>query len=309
MLAGTITPIIFIGILGAAIKSPTPHEVPIALESRSPILLRIAEKVETSEPGAFLVEKYPSAAAAATALRNQHVYGALVLEPAPTLLVTEATGLPASSVIGQEFGAAAAKTPLAVRDIAPFPMRDEDGLSAFLLIFGLTIASELFSVMLYLRARTIGRYRHVGLAALFSVFAGIAGALTVDLLLGVLPGHFLTESAIGALLTFSIVMVIRAVICIIGPAGIPLAIIWFVPVSIAASGGLLQYLFLPAFYRVISQAIPAGASLTIVMRLNYFGGREIVDPTLTLAVWAAAGTACALVASVFRDRYSAETAL
>jgi hypothetical protein len=229
ILAGTVVCILFTAILGSALMSPTPHDIPIALGGTSPILSRIATEVETSMPGAFLVEHYPSAAAATTALRHQKVYGALVLGTTPTLLVTEATGFPASIVIGQAFAAAPSKTPLAVRDIAPFPMRDEEGLGAFFLIFGLTIASLAFTILLHIRARTIGRYAQIAAAATFAIISGIAGALTVDVLLGVIPGHILSESIVGAVLTFSIVMVMRAAICIFGTGGVPISIVWFVP--------------------------------------------------------------------------------
>jgi hypothetical protein len=301
LLVGITACILFIAIMGSALKSPEPNGVPIALETGSPVLSGIAARAESFMPGAFLVKRYPSAPAARAALEDQQAYAALVLLPGPALLVTEATGFPTSVVVTQAFTGAAARTPLVVRDLAPFPVRDEEGLGAFFLVFGLTIAGLAFTIMLHIRARTVGRYTHLVVAAIFSLTAGLVGALTDDVLLGVVPGHFLAESVIGTIFAFCIVMVMRSLICLVGTTGIPLSVLWFVPVCVAASGGLVQYHFLPAFYRLISQAVPAGASVTMLLRTTYFGGRGISGPIVTLAVWAVAGTAAALGIPGLRD--------
>jgi hypothetical protein len=50
-------------------------------------------------------------------------------------------------------------------------MRDEEGLGAFFLIFGLTLASLAFTILLHIRARTIGRYAQILAAAAFAVIS------------------------------------------------------------------------------------------------------------------------------------------
>jgi len=70
---------------------------------------------------------------------------------------------------------------------------------------------------------------------------------------------------------------------------------------VSASGGPVDYHFLPGFWRALSQYLPPGAAMTAIRNALYFDG-GISGPILTLAGWTAFGLGLTATVDALRAR-------
>jgi hypothetical protein len=75
-----------------------------------------------------------------------------------------------------------------------------------------------------------------------------------------------------------------------------------------ASGSTQPHEFLPVVYRQLSVWFPPGAALTATRNATYFDAHALLQPTLTLAGWAAGGLIVASSAGRVRRRRLAQAA-
>src|SRR5438105_306970 len=127
VVAGLLALVTLIGLIGPAIKSPSPHDIPIGIVSTSgqSTFLSVASN------GAFDVTTYDSEKAAREAIDARAIDGALVIRAdGPRLIIAGAAGDGVTGVISGAFAALFQKQgqTLTVETVHPFASGDPHGL-------------------------------------------------------------------------------------------------------------------------------------------------------------------------------------
>ncbi|HEX5618683.1 MAG TPA: hypothetical protein VFX51_09695 [Solirubrobacteraceae bacterium] len=268
-LAGALVAFAFCGLFVTAFHAPSPHAIPIGTVGAA------------SAPAGFAPRHYDSEQAARADLESGEVRG--VLLPG-RLLVASARGAVEAQFVRAAFPRAA------VTDVAPLPEHDSRGLSAVFTALGVTVAGVAFGALLTL----FGTGRRVLAIALFGGATGLVVALTVDTLVGALTGAFWATAGIAALSAAAISAATHAIGRAVGPPGLAVAALLFIPLGQSAAGGALGSDLVPSFFGALSDALPVGASQSALRGAVYFDGAGTTVPLLVLAAWAAVGAAVVL---------------
>jgi hypothetical protein len=268
-LVGAFVAFAFCGLFVTAFHSPSPHAIPIATVGAAPA------------PAGFDLRRYDSERTARADLESGDVRG--VLLPG-RLLVASARGAVEAQFVRTAFPRAA------VVDVAPLPQHDSRGLSVVFTALGVAVGAVAFGALLTL---TGGRRRLLAIG-LFAVATGLVVALTIDTIVGALTGAFWATAGIVALAAAAIGAATHALGRLLGPPGLALAVLLFVPLGQSAAGGALGSDLVPGFFGALSDALPVGATQSALRGAVYFGSAGTTVPLLVLAAWAVGGAALLL---------------
>lgn len=275
----------------SALHDPSPYQLPVAIVAPSSVVHQVGAGLAAHAPGAFEFRTYSSTSAAVAAIESRNVDGAFIVSGGGNqLLVADAGGLGPSQALTQAFTAmsTAMGQHLTVRDVAPLPAGNREGLSIFLLILSVLVPSLIAGAVSSLVARGILAPVQLGALTVFAVLLG-AGVVGIADGLGALTTHYLVLAAVAALFSLS-VSAPTAALARIHPAGAALASIFFFILGIPASGGpvgLAQ--FVPGLFRFFNPVLPASVALPSLTNVEYFAGHDVGQDLLVLGVWAAAG--------------------
>jgi hypothetical protein len=282
---------VFVGVLHHAVL----HRAPVAVAGRSPL----AQVVDSHGGGTVRLVAEPTASAARAVVRGGQVNAAIVAgRHGESLLIQTAASPGTATVLTKEFTAAAAalKTPLQVRDLAPLPASDPNGISAFFLVIGWMLGG-------YVGATTLGfllggvrspslrnAATRLGLLVGYAVISGFLGALLIGPVMGVVAGYNLALAGVGMLLVFAAAAATAGLQAILGLPGTLIAIIGMVVFGDPTAGTSIATALLARPWNVIGQGLPPSAGLSAARSVIYLGGANITSPLTVLAVYAAAGT-------------------
>lgn len=288
-----------------AFHQPKPHEIPIAVAApAAPAAERAAQQLGAL-PGDPLDPRVVADGAAARAqVENRDVDGALVVDPAgrtDRLLVASGAGASLSQALEEVVGAAerAQGRTVRVTDVAPAAQGDSRGLSSFYLVIGWCVGGYLCAAILAISAgarpaNTARAVIRLGALLVYSLAAGLLGAVVAGPVLDALPGSVWGLWGLGTLVVFAVGAITLAFQGLAGVVGIGLAILLVVVLGNPSAGGAYPYPLLPPFWSTIGPALPPGAGTYAARSLTYFGGNGAGGPMLVLAAWALAGAAVTL---------------
>ncbi|MDK1473170.1 DUF3533 domain-containing protein [Streptomyces sp. 549] len=306
----------FIASYIGAFHQPDPDRVPIALVAPEQAQDTYREQLDTL-PGTPLKVDTVTAdeSQAVSRLRDRSVDGVFVVDPDGTsdrLLVAGGGGAALSQALEQVFRSVQEQQQreLEVTDAVPAESGDGRGLSAFYLVVGWCVGGYLCAAILAMSfgarpANTSRALIRLGVLALYSVVAGLGGAVIVGPVLGALPGSVLALTGLGALVVFAVAAATLALQGLAGVVGIGLAILLVVVLGNPSAGGAYPGPLLPPFWRDIGPAFPPGAGTWTARSIAYFDGAAVTGPLLVLAAWAAVGTALTVLFAVLRSRRKA----
>lgn len=304
IVGGIVFMTLFLWIVGAAIHSPDPKDLPLGVAGDQATVQQMEQQLDKNAPGALDVKQYPDLEAAKEALKDQDVLGVFAPGPdGPQLFVTGASGQTPKNFLTTMFTQVAQQQGqvLQVTDLAPLPSGDSLGFVAFFTFAGITIGSLGFQVIYSRRAGGLGFGTWLGAATGFSVLVGIT-AISIDRwILDAFPDEFWSLSGLAALYALAIVASV-AVFQWIGLAGVPLAAITFLMFGLGSSGGGVNRYFLPDLYAALNDGMPAGALVAALRRVAYMDGASLSGPLTVLLIWAVAGVAVAGIGGFVRDR-------
>ncbi|MFD0349172.1 DUF3533 domain-containing protein [Kitasatospora aburaviensis] len=252
----------------------------------------------------------PDAETATARIKDQKIYAALVVNPAgteDTLLVGGARGPSAAKaaeavVTGLE--RSQGRT-VKTQDVVPLPRSDTNGLSSFYLVIGWCVGGYLVASILGVSAGAKPANVHralirLGTLALYSIAAGIGGAVIVGPVLGALSGGFWGLVGVGALVVFAVGAFTMALQCLFDIIGIGIAVLVFVVLGNPSAGGVFPPPMMPAFWRAIGAWIPNGAGTNAARSIVYFDATELAQPLAVLVVWALVGVGITFAAVLRR---------
>jgi hypothetical protein len=305
-LAGVILfQLLFASVFAGVLHHPMPHRAPVAVAGRSPL----AQVVSGYDEGTVRLVAEPTAGAARAALSGGQVNAAVIAGPGgESLLIRTAASPGTASVLTKEFTAAAAalKTPLRVRDLAPLPASDSTGTSLFFLVIawmlgGYVGATAVAIVLGGMRSPGLRQAAiRLGLLAGYAVISGLLGALLIGPVMGVVSGYSLSLAGAGMLLVFASAAATAGLQAALGLPGTLIAIIGMVVFGDPTAGTSIATPLLASPWNVIGQGLPPSAALSAARGVVYLGGANLTGPLAVLAAYAAAGTLLTLAATAWR---------
>jgi hypothetical protein len=294
-----------------AFHHPRPSGIPIAVAAPAQAIAEQSAKQLADLPGKPLDPRAVADEATALArVRDREADGALIIDPAgrtDRLLVASGAGASLSQALEQVVVLAEQAQGRGVRvtDVAPADQGDARGLSSFYLVVGWCVGGYLCAAVLAISAgaRPANAARAVvrlGALLLYSVAAGLLGAVIAGPVLGALPGSIMALWGLGTLVVFAVGAITLACQGLAGVVGIGLAILLVVVLGNPSAGGAYPYPLLPPFWRAIGPALPPGAGTFAARSVAYFRGNGAAGPLLVLSAWAVGGTAVTLALALVR---------
>ncbi|WP_327659821.1 MULTISPECIES: hypothetical protein [unclassified Streptomyces] len=274
-----------------------PHDVPVGVTGPAQVTRAAEQKLDDE---AWDVTVYDSPEALKNAVRDREAMGGLALGADGVDVYTATAAGPsiASALTAMGNGLATQQhTRATAHDVVSFPADDPRGAgfssAALPMIFGgifpAVILSRLFPGHQGLRTRIAG-------VLLFSLVAGAAVAAFLQFGTGSLDGNYGLTSlglALGMAALSTTFIGLEAVLGFAGlGAGAGVMMLLGNPLSGLATGPHM----LPAGWAALGQALPPGASGSLLRANAFFDGTGALVPALTLAAWIVFGLALALVA-------------
>ena len=287
----------------AGLHKPGPRSVPFGIVGTSAQASALSTALGHQAPDGFTVVRYPTQAAAASAITDRSIDAALVPGPrAQLLLVATAAGEAVTNATISDVHAAVhgAGLSLVTQNIHPLPANDPQGLSQVFFVVALLAPSLVFGNLLMTRVgEGLHPLEHLAAIVIYAAIVAAVATVTADPVIGALVGAPWGLFGIGTLLAFAAAVMAAATARWIGGVGYLVLFLLFIPVGISSSGTTLGPNMITQWYADLGKALPAGSALPAVQNTVYFNGNAITAPLLVLSAWALVGAiALALVAIV-----------
>jgi hypothetical protein len=291
IVAGLLVLVALLALIGLAIKSPAPHDIPVGLAGPAPAVQQISQAFAAKAPGAFDITTYASEADARAGIDSRAVDGALVLGPGgPHLIVAGAAGDTVTGIITNAFSTVfqAQGQQLTVETVHPYSSGDSHGLILFFVILATLVSTLIVQALVGLR-------RETGIGARFAlvlVYALIAAPVAMGVatwIAGDYGSGFWTATGLVALAAAAVGAVVAGLAALLGRPGIALAGLVAVLFDLICSGGPIGSYVLPDAYRFFAPAMPAGQLYSGIRGALYFDGAGLTQPVTVLLVWLLAG--------------------
>ncbi|MCU7822877.1 DUF3533 domain-containing protein [Kitasatospora sp. DSM 101779] len=288
-----------------ALHDPTPHRLSIAVVGPAQAVLQGTSALHDVPDEAVRPSTAEDRESAVRLIEDQKVYAAWLIDPTTsrdTLLVATARGPAAATAAERIVGSleSARHRTLGTEDVLPLAPGDAEGLSSFYLVVGWCVGGYLVASILGISAgsrpaNTDRALLRLGTLLLYSLAAGLGGALITGPVLDALPGSVWPLWGLGTLVVFAVGAFTMAMQCLFGVVGIGIAVLIFVVLGNPSAGGVYPPPLLPPFWRAIGSWIPNGAGTDAARSIAYLGGTVLAPPFLVLAAWAVAGVAITLL--------------
>jgi hypothetical protein len=302
LVGGLLIVIVFIGLIGTAIRSPQPHDIPVGLVG--PVIPGVQQRCTadsspacvtsefgTNAPGAFQFTIYASEQDARAALDDRSVDGVLV-QGSGTLIVAGAEGDGATGVITAAFTNAfkAQGKALTVEIVHPFPSGDAHGLILFFVVVATLISTLASQAILFATGKAVGMGLRLGFIAAYGVLVGLTAMGMATWIAGGYGDGFWAAAGVVALASMALGAVVGGLVRLLGVPGIALAALVML-LSLVSSGGPVGSQLLPDFYRALAPWTIAAQVYSALRGALFFGGAALAGPITVLAGWLVAGLA------------------
>ncbi|MFD4420693.1 hypothetical protein ACFWN7_04210 [Agromyces sp. NPDC058484] len=300
-----------------------PKNLPIAIAGPADAVSPVEQAVDDQSAGAISFEEVDDRDGAIAGIETREVYGAIVLGREPEVLVSSASSLAVSQLLGgvaaqleegvnaQAAAAAqAAGAPTApphievtVTDVVPLADTDPRGTGLTAALFPLVLGGMLGGIVISLAV--IGAMRRVVAVLVYAAVGGLALAGILQGWFGSLQGDYWLNSAAIALALAAVAAPITGLVALMGRSGIAVGAVTMLLVANPISGAAFPKEFLPVPWGEAGQWFPPGAAATLMRDLSYFPSADATFPWLVLAAWAAGGILLSLIGH-FREAGGAE---
>jgi hypothetical protein len=296
---------VFAGVYTATQHKPTPHALRVGAVGQETLLkLQAALSMPPNNPSYFKFTQYETVGDLKTAIKDRKIYagfelngkksGELFIAPAAGKVLSDNLVLTASDLMQK------VNIPLTITEVVPLGKNDSSGLSSYTFQYGLLIPAFVFGILIFMYASGLSLVWRLGLIGGYAVGAGIVGTLTVDQLIGALPGHFFAIAGLAMLYSAMAVLVAYGLGKLAGFAGVALAGLLLILVGNSTGGGSINQELLPNTFRDFGQVLPNGAFIRTVRDTVYFHSHNIGQALMVVALWAVGGLVLVLVADPVR---------
>ncbi|MDZ5447365.1 hypothetical protein U2F26_32455 [Micromonospora sp. 4G57] len=298
----------FIAVYVGLQRDPTPQHLPIAVVGS-----QLATAAQSGLGDSVEVTEVASIQDGAAITRDGDAIGVLGAT-SPTTLRFEyagASGFSESGAARKLVSGLAAHAGFTVQetDIAPLADYDSRGLSAFYVVFGVTLSSFVLAQGLTGAAAKVRLRHRLYAMAGFAVAIGLGAAAIAGPIYGSLTAPFPLLALSLTLLSLASAFSTKALGAWLGPAGIGLAVLILTTVGNATSGATIGYDLLPRWAQAVSAILPPGAAVRAVNKYGYFDGSHAAWSLVVLAVWFLAGLGLVLLRQRLTERRTTTGAL
>lgn len=304
----------------AAFHSPKPNELPVTIVGKESETQPLAKALQEKSNGAYKVAQTTSFSQAERDMKEQSSY--MIYQPSfpvSTITVASANSKSLAETLPTTLGeldkafqekareelalspetAPLAETPISaakIKDIAPLPTGDSQGVALFYTAFSAVFGGYLAAVALNMvrGKRKFTRQAVLVRTASFAVFA-----LVTSMLIGLLvtrgvsampAEHYWAIVGICALTTFGVSMLTSAIVSLIGVVGTALVILFFVILGNPASGGVMPVAITGGGpWHYLSGVLPTGPATDAIRQVVYFDGLQLMRHLWTPIVYAVIG--------------------
>jgi hypothetical protein len=294
VITGLIIGLAFIAVYVGLQRDPTPDRLPLAVAGAP-----LAAAARTGLGDAVEITEVAGADEGAALVRDGDVIG-LLTAPTPAELTFQyagASGFSESGAARQLVAGLAARSGATVHetDIVPLARYDSRGLSAFYVVFGVTLSSFVLAQGLTAATpKVLLRHRLYAMAG-FAVAIGLGAAVVAGPVYGSLTASFPLLALTLTLLSAASAFTTKALGAWLGPPGIGLAVLTLTTVGNATSGATIGYDLLPGWAQAVSAILPPGAAVRAVNEYGYFDGAHAAWSLVVLALWFLVGLALVLL--------------
>lgn len=275
-----------------------PRDLPIGVTG-PPSAVAAVEAQLAQRVGAFTVSSYADVEAAAAAISERDIYGAIAVGPAGAQLLSSTAASPVvAQLLGEIAGGIgqALGRPVEVRDIVAADPDDPRGSGLATSVLPMIILGIAIGAISTLLARdSLGR---LGVLAVGAVMAGLAGVALIQGWLGILGGPWWANSAVLTLTVGAIAATVAGLGALLGERGVGLGALIMVLLGNPLSGANSAPELLSQPWGAIGQALPPGAGSTLLRGTAFFDGASAAGPIWTLLAWWLIGAALLVVAGL-----------
>ncbi len=302
LVGGLVIVVVFIGLIGTAIRSPQPHDIPVGLVGPAPAVQQISSSFGANAPGAFQFTTYASEQDARAALDDRTVDSVLILGSG-TLIVAGAAGDGATGVITAAFSNVfkAQGNALTVEIVHPFPGGDAHGLILFFVVVATLISTLASQAILLATSKAMGLGLRLAFIAAFGVLVGLTAMGMATWIAGGYGDGFWAAAGLVALASMAMGAMVGGLARLLGPPGIGLAALLML-LSLVSSGGPVGSQFLPDFYRALAPWTIAAQVYSALRGSLFFGGAALEGPIAVLAGWLVVGVALIVLGELAAGR-------
>lgn len=300
--AGLLALVTLIGLIGPAIKSPTPHDIPIGIVSGGG-----SQYAFVSNGGPFEVTTYDTERAARDAIDSRDIDGALVLGPGgPKVIVAGAAGDTVTGVITGAFAQLFQKQgqTLQVEVVHPFAPGDPHGLILFFVVLAVLVSTLIANALAGLQPQR-GLGSRLLIVVVFAVVAAPVAMGVATWIAGDYGSGFWTATALVALGAAAVGAAVAGAARLLGRPGVVLAALIAVLLDLVCSGGPIGSQLLPDAYRSLAPGMPAGQLYSAMRGALYFDGAGLTTPITVLVLWLAGGIVLLLLGEAVMRRRAA----
>ncbi|MEE4546854.1 ABC transporter permease [Streptomyces sp. V4-01] len=238
----------------------------------------------------FAFHRYDGERSARHAIADRDVYGAVVMSPAGTTLLTASAASPAvANLLQQAAAGPAAGHPAQVRvvDVVPLPATDPRGIAFTSSLLPLLVAGIACAHLAPSLAPTLGR--RVGVLLGAAVLTGLAATALAQSWLAYLGGNWAADAGVVALITLAVSSLVSGLAALGRTAGLLAGAMLMVLIGNATSGATTAPELLPTAIGWIGRLLPPGAGAGALRGTAFFDGHGIGRDITVLAVWIVLG--------------------
>lgn len=290
----------------AAMHSPEPNNMPIALSGSAQQADSFAGALRDANPDAVNVREVDSADEARRLVLEREVSGAVVLNGGSATVYTAGaagasqssavTALLAPQVLGQGLS-------LETEDLQPLPENDMAGLGAMFMTTALMLAGYMPLSLVLSNSPELLRFRRfVPLLAGWSALIAALVWTVVGPVMGVVQGHTAAVLGICWLSVFAVGSVQLFLTRILGPMAVLAGMLLLMVLGVPASNMSMSVHTMPALYPFLHSFLPAAATGESLRSVLYFDGDGAGARLLVLVIGAAASLALTLALDALKRR-------
>ena len=292
LVAGLVALVTLVGLIAPAIKSPSPHDIPVGLVGPAPAVEQISSAFSANARGVFTFTTYDSEADARAGIDSRSVDGVLVLGQGPRLITAAAAGDAVTGVITAAFTNVFQKQgqALSVETVHPFASGDPHGLILFFVVLAVFVSTLIAQALVSLR-RGVGFATQALVVVAYAIVAAPVAMGLATWIAGDYGSGFWAATALITLASAAIGAVVAGAAALLGRPGVALAALVAVLLDLVCSGGPIGSQLLPDAYRWLAPGMPAGQLYSAIRGALYFDGAGVGEPVLVLAAWLVGGVA------------------
>ncbi|MDK1327603.1 ABC transporter permease [Arthrobacter sp. zg-Y1143] len=290
----------------AAMHSPTPHNVPIAVSGSAQQADRFAQALESANADAVDVRTVDSADDARQLVLDREVSSAVVLgDGTATLYTAGAAGASQSSTVTALLApqVLASGLTLQTEDLAPLPANDLAGLGAMFMTTALMLAGYMPLSLALSNSPELMRFRRfVPLLAGWSALIAALVWTVVGPIMGIVEGHTAAVLGISWLAVFSVGSAQLFLTRILGPMAVLVGMLFLMVLGVPSSNMSMSVHTMPGLYPFLHSFLPAAATGESLRSVLYFDGNGAGRHLMVLVIGAVAALLLTLGIDAMRRR-------